>query len=186
MGMLGGEAKAMIVTGSREHALRYYFGVRDYIKAQGYTDMKALVAFSGTVHDPKDGLDFTETQMNGFAESQTAEKFKLDDNRILIVGGWGNNTHPEIFDPTTMMFAPTSGNTATRAWHTATVLPDGTVLILGGIGSDGRVVDQSEVFDPRSQKFQLLSSSAPIPRAFHSATLLTDGRVVVAVGKCVP
>src|SRR3954453_2012670 len=47
MGMLGGQAKAMIVTGSREHALRYYFGVREYIKTEGYADMKALVAFSG-------------------------------------------------------------------------------------------------------------------------------------------
>ena len=37
----------MIVTQSREHALRYFFGVRDYIKAQGYADLKALVAFSG-------------------------------------------------------------------------------------------------------------------------------------------
>ena len=43
-GMLDGQAKAMIVTSSRDHALRYYFGVREYIKAQGYTDVKALVA----------------------------------------------------------------------------------------------------------------------------------------------
>jgi type I restriction enzyme R subunit len=44
---LSGQAKAMIVTGSREHALRYYFGVRDYIAARDYKDLKALVAFSG-------------------------------------------------------------------------------------------------------------------------------------------
>ena len=35
----------MIVTGGREHALRYFFGVRDYIDTNGYTDVKALVAF---------------------------------------------------------------------------------------------------------------------------------------------
>jgi type I restriction enzyme, R subunit len=81
---IGSRAKAMIVTSSRLSAVRYKHAVDKYLKDKGYP-FKALVAFSGTVHDPKDGLDFTETQMNGFAESQTAEKFKLDDNRILIV-----------------------------------------------------------------------------------------------------
>lgn len=45
--LLEGQAKAMIVTSSRDHAMRYYFGVRDYIVEQGYSDLRALVAFSG-------------------------------------------------------------------------------------------------------------------------------------------
>jgi len=69
-----------------------------------------------------------------------------------------------------------------RMWHTATVLSDGTVLILGGIGADGRVVKQAELFDPVSQSLQMLNSGAPAPRVFHSATLLTDGRVLIAGG----
>src|SRR5690606_11411881 len=44
---LGGSAKAVVVTSSREHALRYYFAIRDYLAEKGYDDMKALVAFSG-------------------------------------------------------------------------------------------------------------------------------------------
>src|SRR3546814_799714 len=70
---LNGQAKAMIVTQSREHALRYYFGVRDYIKAQNYTDMKALVAFSGDL--PFDGETYTETDLNGFSETELPGRF---------------------------------------------------------------------------------------------------------------
>lgn len=73
MGMLGGQAKAMIVTGSREHALRYYFGVRDYIKAQGYPDLKALVAFSGELEH--EGETYTEAELNGFSETELPGRF---------------------------------------------------------------------------------------------------------------
>jgi len=44
-----------------------------------------LVAFSGTVHDPETGLDYTETNMNGFPESQTADTFKGNEYPFLIV-----------------------------------------------------------------------------------------------------
>jgi type I restriction enzyme R subunit len=81
---IGGKAKAMIVTSSRLQAVRYRRAVDKYLVDKGYP-FKALVAFSDTVHDPKTALDYTETQMNGFPESQTAEKFKNDEYRILIV-----------------------------------------------------------------------------------------------------
>lgn len=81
---IGGRAKAMIVTSSRLSAVRYKHAVDKYLAEKGYP-FKAIVAFSGTVFDPKDGLSYTEPGMNGFPESQTAEKFKLDENRILIV-----------------------------------------------------------------------------------------------------
>lgn len=71
--MLDGQAKAMIVTGSRDHALRYFFGVRDYIKAQGYTDLRALVAFSGEL--TFDGQTYTEADLTGFAETELPSRF---------------------------------------------------------------------------------------------------------------
>jgi type I restriction enzyme R subunit len=81
---IGGKAKAMVVTASRLHAVRYKRAIDKYLAEKGYP-FKALVAFSGTVHDPKTGLDYTESQMNGFPESQTAERFRGDEYRILIV-----------------------------------------------------------------------------------------------------
>ena len=71
--MLDGQAKAMIVTGSRDHALRYFFGVRDYIEAQGYTDLRALVAFSGEL--TLDGQTYTEADLTGFAETELPGRF---------------------------------------------------------------------------------------------------------------
>ncbi|MFG6554974.1 type I restriction endonuclease subunit R [Sulfitobacter sp. 1A16808] len=73
MGMLDGQAKAMIVASSREHALRYYFGVREYIKAQGYDDVKALVAFSGDL--TFEGETYTEADLNDFAETELPGRF---------------------------------------------------------------------------------------------------------------
>jgi type I restriction enzyme R subunit len=72
----------MIVTRSRLHAVRYKRAVDRYLKEKGYP-FKALVAFSGTVRDG--GADYTEANMNGFPEAQTAETFKRDEYRMLIV-----------------------------------------------------------------------------------------------------
>lgn len=70
---LNGQAKAMIVTQSREHALKYFFGVQTYIKAQGYADLKALVAFSGDLD--VNGEPTTEADLNGFAETELPGRF---------------------------------------------------------------------------------------------------------------
>jgi Galactose oxidase, central domain len=69
-----------------------------------------------------------------------------------------------------------------RTGHSATVLPDGTVLFAGGVGADGQVVQQAEIFNPATGALQLLDPGSPTPRGFHSATLLTDGRVLLAGG----
>jgi type I restriction enzyme R subunit len=81
---VGGKAKAMVVTSSRLHAVRYKQAIDKYIQQQGYSDLAALVAFSGKVID-EHGLTYTESQMNGFPEGQTAEKFAGDEYQVLIV-----------------------------------------------------------------------------------------------------
>jgi len=81
-GRINGRAKAMIVTRSRLHAVRYKISVDKYLQEHGHK-YKALVAFSGEVSDG--GIKFTEAGMNGFSDSKTAEAFKQDEYRILIV-----------------------------------------------------------------------------------------------------
>jgi type I restriction enzyme R subunit len=81
-GLIGGKAKAMIVTRSRLHAVRYKLAVDAYLKEQSYP-YKALVAFSGTVRDA--GMDYTEASMNGIPETQTAGTFHSPEYRFLIV-----------------------------------------------------------------------------------------------------
>ncbi len=77
-----GKAKVMIVTKSRLHAVRYKLAFDKYLAEKGYGH-KALVAFSGTVKD--DGKEFTEAGMNHIPEKQTAEEFKKDEFKFLIV-----------------------------------------------------------------------------------------------------
>ncbi len=84
---IGGRAKAMIVTGSRLHAVRYKLEVDKYIREKGYTDVKALVAFSGEVEDPDiPDKKFTEVGMNnGIKETELPEKFGTEEYQVLIV-----------------------------------------------------------------------------------------------------
>ena len=79
---VGGRAKAMIVTRSRLHTVRYKMAVDHYLAQQGHS-LEALVAFSGTVKDS--GKSYTEAGMNGFPEKQTAKKFNSPEYRFLIV-----------------------------------------------------------------------------------------------------
>jgi len=79
---LRGKAKGMIITQSIEAAIRYYKAVTKLLDAQG-NPFKALVAFSG--EKTVDGIKYSEAEMNGFAESETREKFDTDDYRLLIV-----------------------------------------------------------------------------------------------------
>lgn len=84
---IGGRAKAMVVTGSREHAVRYKLGFDKYIKDKGYNDVKSLVAFSGEI-SLKEFADkkFTEVSMNnGIKESELPEKFNTDEFQVLLV-----------------------------------------------------------------------------------------------------
>ena len=80
---LGGQAKGMVVTASREAALRYYIRMKDYISEQAYDDFNVLVAFSGELY--VDGVTWTESAVNGFSETQLPEKFDSDGYRLLIV-----------------------------------------------------------------------------------------------------
>ncbi|MBA2284267.1 MAG: type I restriction endonuclease subunit R [Ktedonobacteraceae bacterium] len=81
-GRIHHKAKAMIVTASRLHAVRYYQAIRRALEEKGYP-YKVLVAFSGKVLDG--AITYEESRMNSIPESQTAETFKKDEYRILIV-----------------------------------------------------------------------------------------------------
>ena len=81
-GEIGNKAKAMIVTRSRLHAVRYKLAVDKYLAELG-NPFKALVAFSGTVQDG--AQSYTEAGMNGLPEAQTAGAFDLPEYRFLIV-----------------------------------------------------------------------------------------------------
>jgi hypothetical protein len=69
-----------------------------------------------------------------------------------------------------------------RSWYSATLLPDGKVLVFGGLDKAGHVIADPEIFDPEQQRFEPAPVSGLSARAHHSATLLTDGTVLLAGG----
>jgi type I restriction enzyme, R subunit len=81
---MAGLAKAMVVTSSRLHAVRYKQNIDKYIAQKDYANIKTLVAFSGRIDDGT-GIPLTETNMNGFPESRTAEEFSTPEYGVLIV-----------------------------------------------------------------------------------------------------
>jgi type I restriction enzyme R subunit len=94
MGLLGGQAKAMVVTSSRKEAVRYKLGFDKYIAEKGYQKIFAMVAFSGEVEftekDPNSsgmiGDKFTETNMNPNLKGRDMRKaFDSDDYQVMIV-----------------------------------------------------------------------------------------------------
>ena len=92
LGHLGGQAKAMVVTSSRLHAVRYMQAFGRYIAENKYTDVRPLVAFSGTVKDPDTDLEYTEPGMNPdcvsgkpISEKQLPERFASPDYQVLLV-----------------------------------------------------------------------------------------------------
>src|SRR5207245_5761792 len=110
----------------------------------------------------------------------------LADGRSLLVGGndsAGPTEVAAIWDPHAKSKTALDNKLqVARAWHTATMLPNGTVLILGGIGKNRQVVDSAELYDSATQTFALLPSTTLTPRTYHTATLLTEGRVLITGG----
>lgn len=84
MNELGGHAKAMVITASRQAAVKYRQAFEKYITKKGY-DIHALVAFSGKVKLPDDEMEYSEAFMNGFPEDRLTKEFDTDDYQVLLV-----------------------------------------------------------------------------------------------------
>jgi RHS repeat-associated protein len=105
---------------------------------------------------------------------------QLGDGRWLLLGGDGRN---KIVDMRTGAATALADNLFQgRMGHTATLLPDGSIIVLGGTDADGNVINSAELFDPASASVTSLGQQALIARTGHSATVLTDGRLFIAGG----
>lgn len=110
----------------------------------------------------------------------------LADGRWLLIGGKGPNgplSTAAILNTQSGAITPlTSGLHQPRAWHTATMLPNGEILVFGGIRANGQVEGLAELFDWNQQQFSVVQSLGIEARAYHTATVLTDGRLLIAGG----
>jgi hypothetical protein len=146
-----------------------------------------------TVIDPNDSNFNSCSQLRHYRYAHAATL--LNDGLVFMTGGIDSATNTlldsvEIFNPTTGSHQLAVGtdekalSVSVRAYHTATTLKDGRVLITGGVGlQDGKKTSLSEVllYNPVSKEM-VLAPPLGSSRAHHTATLLTDGRVIIAGG----
>jgi hypothetical protein len=116
----------------------------------------------------------------------------LTSGKVLIAGGWATLSgwpvwaSAELYDPSAKTFSATGSMTTPRTGHTATPLPDGTVLIAGGgaivdVGYGGSAQASAELYDPSAGTF-VASGSMTDGRSEHTATLLNTGQVLITGG----
>lgn len=82
---LGGQAKAMVITASRQGAVKYRKAFDEYIEKKGYDGIHALVAFSGKVKIDEDEREYTESSINGISEDRLTKEFDTDNYQVLLV-----------------------------------------------------------------------------------------------------
>lgn len=104
----------------------------------------------------------------------------LDDGRVLM-SGVANGGMTLIWNPADGKLKLGGSHGAFRQASTTTKLPNGLVLVAGGIDSAGRVLDSTEFFDPATNTWST-GSALTSARFFHSATLLDTGRLMLAGG----
>jgi len=111
----------------------------------------------------------------------------LANGQVLIAGGWSDPAisvylaSAELYDPATGTFSATGSMTTVRVDPTATLLPNGQVLVAGGNNCTGCVLASAELYDPATGVFTA-TGSMTTPRYNHTATLLLNGQVLVAGG----
>ncbi len=114
----------------------------------------------------------------------------LADGRVLVVGGYNNTvtdiygniylSSADIYDPSTGDFSETGSLNTARSGHTASLLPDGRILIAGGTNGTS-ILNTAEIYDPQSGSFSSAGTMAAA-RIEHTAIRLSDGRILLAGG----
>ena len=143
---------------------------------------------SAELYDPASGTWSNTGSLNKPRSFCTATP--LPDGRVLVVGGFTNNNPPnfgitntaELYDPSSGTWSLTGNLADDRAWHTATLLRSGKVLVAGGTGAANTIIaNTAELWDPVTGTWTTTGRMATA-RYSQTATLLQDGNVLIAGG----
>jgi len=114
----------------------------------------------------------------------------LSSGKVLVVGGKGiqqgigefPQNSAELYDPISNTWSQQGSMSTPRAFHTATLLPSGALLVTGGMSNTNHIEQSSELYDPGNGTWSIVGTLATA-RAYHTATLLPTGLVVVVGGQ---
>ncbi len=141
------------------------------------------------LYDPKTG---TWTRTGPMHVARVGHAALLQKNgEVLVIGGdarVGRHTatlsSAELYDPTTLMWTEVPPMAQARSLATATLLPDGRVLVAGGTNyATGGPLRTAEIYDPVARQWTR-AADMEVARAMHTATLLPNGKVLVTSGGC--
>lgn len=173
---------------NREHHTATLLGNGKVLVAGGYN---GTVLASAELYDPTSGTFSPTGSMSTPRYLHTATL--LSNGTVLLTGGSRDPTtgdgflaSAELYDPATETFTPVGDMSTPRFQHTATLLQDGMVLVVGGQsgappGSFGIYTASADLYDPALGTFARVGDMG-VPRYVHSAVLLNDGKVLVAGG----
>jgi len=112
----------------------------------------------------------------------------LENGKVLVAGGFNRRSDPsalasaELYDPATGTWTNTGQLATGRYGHTATLLPNGMVLVAGGLDSTGLPSASVELYDVATGAWTATGSLINV-RELHTATLLPNGKVLVVGGR---
>jgi hypothetical protein len=194
---------SMTVARAYSGATRLQDGRVLFTGGSGCGDTDTGIRASAELYDPAAGTFKPTGSMHTPRESHTSTL--LADGRVLITGGITGPAASgsagvtlaafrlaetsanvlktaEIYDPATGTFSKTGSMSSIRDQHTATLLKDGRVLVVGGGGEGYSSVSSADLFDPTTRTFSR-TGSMKVGRWLQTATLLKDGRVLVTGGR---